>query len=65
MDLTKISYTKIKGTEVPIVDGGTAAIKLAGLLVEMKEKVEVSKSKHSYFAPPPKSVINKIRKLYK
>jgi hypothetical protein len=25
-------------------------------LVEMKKKVGVSKSKHSYFAPPPKAV---------
>jgi len=58
-------YTRIKGTEVPVVDGATAAIKLAETLVEMKRKVGVSKSKHSYFAPPPKSVIDNIRKTYK
>lgn len=63
--LTIGGYSRIKGTEVPVVDGGTAAIKLAELLVEMKKKLGVSKSKHSYFAPPPKSVVDEIRKLYK
>ena len=58
-------YTRIKGTEVPVVDGATAAIKLAKTLIEMKGKVGVLKSKHSYFAPPPKSVIDNIRKIYK
>lgn len=61
-----LGYTQVKDTGVPIVDGTSAALKLAEAMVGLQKTIGLKKSTSdvSIYSPPPSKVLASIRKRF-
>lgn len=55
-------YNKITGTDVPIIDSSSVAIKFAEMMAGLQRDIGLKVSRHCYFNAPSDELINKIRK---
>lgn len=61
-----LGYTEVPGTGVPIVDGISAALKLAEAMTGLQKTIGLKKSTSevSIYAPPPSKALTSIRKKF-
>lgn len=59
--LTLHGYKKISGTDVPIVDSSSIAVKFAEMMADLNKLLGLKPSRHCYFRKPPQDLINAIR----
>jgi allantoin racemase len=62
--LTMAGYNKVAGTEVPVIDCASVAIKMAELLADVRKSLGISTSKSLTYQSLPKEVIEKLQRPF-
>jgi allantoin racemase len=62
--LTMAGYNKVAGTEVPVIDCASVAIKMAELLSDVRKSLGISTSKSLTYQSLPKEVVEKLQRPF-
>jgi len=62
--LTMAGYNKVEGTEVPVIDCASVAIKMAELLSDIRKSLGISTSKSLTYQSLPQEVVEEMRKPF-
>jgi allantoin racemase len=62
--LSQHGYNEIPGTGVPVLDCSAAGLKLAEILVDLRQSIGLGKSKALYFRQPPQDTLEKVRGVH-
>lgn len=62
--LTMVGYNKVAGTEVPVIDCASAAIKIAELLSDIRKTLGISTSKSLTYQSLPEKMMDEMRKPF-
>jgi hypothetical protein len=59
-----VGYNKVAGTEVPVIDCASAAIKIAELLSDIRKTLGISTSKSLTYQSLPEKMMDEMRKPF-